>query len=533
MKGKLIRNKYFILQVLGQDVFSETFLAKNKNWFSHHRYVIKRFRPILGNPRAEATRQLFYQEASILKRLSGKNPQIPQLCEYFIDGEDFYIVRKWIDGLTLKQKVQQQGKLSAAEVEEILGSILSFLEYIHSYGIVYRQLKPSSIVLRRSYGLNRAKKKLPVPIYFGGVKELEAEKINHRGLVLAHPQEYISPEQERGKSVYASDLYSLGLTAIYLLTGKTPAQLPLDPQTKQLLWHQEVRDLKIHLVRVIDRAICPRVGDRYSSATQMLQALHSPPVSISQAVFERGTKKPFLTSEVKVISILFLSGLGVLGITFLFLNSNLISWFENEGDDESSKISKTDAPIQTDELARGNEPQIDDFANKNELSTTEGDDRGIAQTPLSSTSPCYSQESCSAIEVLFVPAFAVGTSQEQIIDLLGEPNRRSKGYWEDSYAFLYRFIPSKIDLGYLLDVETNLVRQTEVSFAKSVDLLTIQQAAQRLLADNYSTDIESHLNQIYLNNSDRYQFEIDNLEGVIKRDPKDRIYLGIWDSTFH
>ena len=525
MKGKLIRNKYFILQVLGQDVFSETFLAKNKNWFCDHRYVIKRFRPILGNPRAEATRQLFYQEASILKRLSGKNPQIPQLCEYFIDGEDFYIVREWIDGLTLKQKVQQQGKLSAAEVEEILGSILSFLEYIHSYGIVYRQLKPSSIVLRRSYGLNRAKKKLPVPIYFGGVKELEAE-INHRGLVLAHPQEYISPEQERGKSVYASDIYSLGLTAIYLLTGKTPAQLPLDPQTKQLLWHQEVRDLKIHLVRVIDRAICPRVGDRYSSATQMLRALHSPPVSISEKIVEHSGKRLFLTSEVKVIFSLFLLGSGVLGVTFLFLSRDRISWFK-EG--ESSKVLQTDGLITADKLER-EELQLE-LANKSPLSTAETDDN-IAPS-LNSTSSCYSKESCSAIEVLFVPAFAVGTSQQQIIDLLGEPNRTSKGYWEDSYAFLYRFIPSKINLGYLLDVETNLVRQTEVSFAKSVDLLTIQQAAQRLLADNYSTDIESHLNQIYLNNSDRYQFEIDNLEGTIERDPQDRIYLGIWDSTFH
>ena len=532
MKGKLIQNKYFILQVLHQDVFSETFLAKDKNWFSRHRYVIKRFRPILGNPKAEATRQLFYQEASILKRLSGNNPQIPQLCEYFIDGEDFYIVRKWIDGLTLKQKVQQQGKLPAAEVEQILASILSFLNYIHSYGIVYRQLKPSSIVLRRSHWLNRAKKELPVPIYFGGVKEAEAEKINHRGLVIAHQQEYNSPEQEQGRSVYASDLYSLGLTAIYLLTGKTPAQLPLDPQTKQLLWHQEVKDLKIHLVRVIDRAICPRVSDRYSSATQMLRALHSPPVSISETIVEHSGKRLFLTSEVKVIFSLLLLGSAVLGVAFLFLNRDelkaplrdRISWFEKG----SSKVLQTEALTTADKLER-EELQLE--ADKSPLSSAETDDN-IAPT-LNSTSSCYSKESCSAIEVIFVPAFGVGTSQQQIIDSLGEPDRTSKGYWENSYAFLYRFIPSKINLGYLLDVETNLVRQTEVSFAKSVDLLTIHQAAQRLLADNYSADLEDRLNQIYLNNSDRYQFEVDNLEGTIERDPKDRIYLGIWDRTFH
>ena len=529
MKGKLIRNKYYILQVLGQDVFSKTFLAKDKNWFSHHRYVIKKFRPILGNPRAEATRELFYQEASILKRLSGKNPQIPQLCEYFIDGEDFYIVRKWIEGLTLKQKVQQQGKLPAAEVEQILGSILSFLVYIHSYGIVYRQLKPSSIVLRRSHWLNRTEE-LPVPIYFGGVKELEAQ-INHRGLVFAHQEEYISPEQERGKSVYASDLYSLGLTAIYLLTGKTPAQLPLDPQTKQLLWHQEIPDLKIHLVRVIDRAISPRISDRYSSATQMLQALYSPPVSISETIFERTTKKPLLTFEVKLISSLFLLGLGTLGITLLFLNPSLISGFK-EVDDKSSKISEVNASISSDNLAIVNEFQLEADDNQSE-STAEEDDSRVTETSIASTSPCYSKESCSAIEVLFVPALPIGTSQQQIIDLLGEPDRKSKGYWQNSKALLYKFVADRIDLGYLLDVETDIVRQTEVTFAQSVDLLTIQQATQRLLADNYSADIERHLNQIYLNNSDRYEFEIDNLEGAIERNSSNQIYLAIWDSTFH
>lgn len=324
MKGTLVQNKYCILQTIGQDTFSDTFLAKGKNLFSPRRYVIKKFRPILGNPKVQETKLLFYQEASVLKRLSGENPQIPQLYEYFMDGEDFYLVREWIQGITLEQKVQQQGKLPEAEVKEILSSILSVLKYIHSYGIVYHQLKPSSIILRRSNWLRQPTEQdyLPVPIYFGGVKELELEprKLIQRSLVLANQQEYIPPEQEQGQSVYASDLYSLGLTAIYLLTGKTPAELTVDSYTNQLLWHQEAPDLKLNLVRIINRAICPSPQDRFTSAEEMLQALHSQLVIIDSELMYPREEKTFLSPEIKITSLLFLLGLGIIGIVFGLLN---------------------------------------------------------------------------------------------------------------------------------------------------------------------------------------------------------------------
>ncbi len=325
MKGKLFKEKYHVLRTLGQNTFSETFLAKDRSLFSHHRYVIKRFRPILGNPQVRETKRLFYQEASVLKRLSGKNPQIPQLYEYCMEGEDFYLVREWIRGITLEQKIQQQGRLPETEVQDILSSILAVLQYIHSYGIVYRALKPSSIVLRQRTWFEeiRGKDPLPVPIYFDGVKELAAEKtgvVSNHNLILANQHEYISPEQEQGKSVYASDLYSLGLTAIYLLTAKTPAELELDSYTNQIMWQKEAPELKTNLVRVIERAICPHPHDRFTSAPEMLQALHSELVLISESLIYQPAEKSVIYSEIKVISILFLLGLGVIGIVFSLLN---------------------------------------------------------------------------------------------------------------------------------------------------------------------------------------------------------------------
>ena len=493
MKGKLIHKKYDILQTLGQDAFCETFLAREKSCFFRRRCIIKKFRPILGNPKVDKIRNLFYQEAKILKTLKGKNRQIPRIYEYFMDGEDFYLVREWIDGLTLKQKVQQQGKLPEAEVEQILDSILSCLKYIHSYGIVYRQLKPSSIILRQS-----RQGYLPVPIYFGGVKELETKITqSHQGNLALSQQEYIPPEQEQGNSVYASDLYSLGLTAIYLLTGKTPAELPIDPQTQRLLWYKEISDRRNHLIRVIDRAICPKISERFTSAEVMLKALHSPLVSISLPIVNNPPRKSYWTPEIKILLALSSFGVGVIGIAFLLLNVDFTQLTKKDWEqpaEESARVYQESAIAPSSELLPG----------KISLDTSR-----ILPSP-------------------------IGTSRSQITDLLGEPTWEKPGYWQNSKALLYRdVIPNQLALGYLTDIETDKIRQAEITFAGSVDLLSIKQAAKQLLQEQYSAEIDHYINQIYFKTSYIQEFRVGNLKGVIQRNPQDHIYLGIWDSEFH
>ena len=496
MKGQLIRNKYRILQTLGRDAFSETFLAKSRNGLIQRRYIIRKFRPILGNPQAAEIKRLFDREASILKRLSGHNRQIPRLYEYFMVGEDFYLVREWIDGLTLEQKVRQQGTLSQAEVEQILDSILSLLKYIHSYEIVYRQLKPSSIVLRNKRSRQSQTDFLPVPIYFGGVAELALSQEKHalHSLVTTTRQEYIPPEQKQGKTVYASDIYSLGLTAIYLLTGKTPKELPVERHTQKLLWHREVPNLKTRLARVIDRAICRDPQDRFNSAEAMLQALHSPLISISMPVDVPARHRQSL-SEVKIVSILGLLGLGTLGIAWAMLNPNLAMF------------------------ARGEVDEVED-------PTTQARIEAIAHR-FDSSSDARQQKP------LPIPALTVGVPQQQAIERLGQPTIESRGYWQNSRALLYRDFVPNVDLGYLTDADTNLIRQSEMTFAPSVARSTIQQSVRRLLKTNYSAEIANYIDRVYFNQSESQEFTIGDLEGIVQRNQQNHIYIAIWDSEFH
>ncbi|MGL5832537.1 MAG: serine/threonine protein kinase [Waterburya sp.] len=510
MKGKLIQDKYRIVETLGRNTFSETFLAIDNRWYSNRRYIIKKLRPILGSSEAKNRKQMLVQEASILQRLSGENRQIPRLYEYFMGGEDFYLVREWIAGLTLKQKVEQQGTFSSSEVEQFLENILSFLKYIHSNGIVYRQLKPSTIILSQKNWLPVSQRNgLPIPIYFGGVKELAAKNNSLKQYSLASLKgiqvpEYIPPEQEAGKSVFASDLYSLGLTTIYLLTGKNPAEFPVDIHTKKPLWYQELPELKVHLRRVIERAICPDMSDRFTSAEEMLKALKSPPISLVRPVIEEEQQQNQqfkLTSEVKVASILSLMSLGVLGLTFLVLNTDFTQFAQDDAD-QFVKTFQADHLL-TDTLAPNPKSRL-----KQPVSLTSNTSR--------------------------IPSFPLGMTQQSIIEVLGEPTLVSEGYWPNSKALMYQdVIPKQIALGYLTDKDSTKVRQAEITFAGSVDLLTMKRQVQQLLQDNYSLEIDHYLNQIYFKTSNQNQFTIHNFKGVVQRNPEEHIYLGIWDRDFH
>jgi serine/threonine protein kinase len=510
--------------------------------YSFDRYVIKKFRPILGNPQAREIKRLFYREAKILKLLSGKNRQIPQLYEYSMDGEDFYLVREWIKGLTLEQKVQQQGKLAETEVKQILGSVLSVLKYIHNYGLVYRELSPSSIVLREGNWLDRANNQncLPVPIYFGGVKELarETQRLNQRSLVLANQQEYVSPESEPGELAYDSDLYSLGLTAIYLLTGKTPAELDTSSDTNQLLWHQEAPHLTTNLVSVIDRAICSYRSDsrgresssqfslaysnparrhRFTSAEEMLQALFPRSVDISQSLITQPKSKSWLTPEVKIVSILFCLGLGVIGTALMILN------FDFDG-----------STVKQSKIKPANEPELFPMRRQGATVSPSLSKQKTIDHKTSIVSKSISADSSPPQAVLKIPAFRVGTPQAQVLSSLGKPTLESKGYWDHSRAFLYQdFVPEQVDLGYLSDVKSQTILQTEVSFAESVSDVEIKKTLQQLLMTDYSAQIEQKIELVVSKKSNKQEFAVSNLQGIIQRNPQNRVYVAVWQSGFH
>jgi serine/threonine-protein kinase len=253
MTPTLLNNRYRILQTLGAGGFGNTFLAEDTYMPSGRKCVIKQLKPMTHDPQTyQQVKERFQREAAVLEELGENNHQIPRLFAYFSESGQFYLVQEWIEGDTLTQIVEREGRLNDGQVKAILLSLLPVLDYVHSCHIVHRDLKPDNVIVRRRDGL-------PVLIDFGAVKEAIKTVVHSQAnatpsIVIGTPG-FMAAEQAAGRPRYASDLYSLGLIAVFLLTGKLPQTLETDTRTGEILWRRDAPNCHSHLATVIDQAI--------------------------------------------------------------------------------------------------------------------------------------------------------------------------------------------------------------------------------------------------------------------------------------
>ena len=285
MMSNLLDNRYRVTSVLGSGGFGETYLAEDTKMPSNRRCVIKQLKPVADNPQMyELLQQRFHREAAVLETLGEENRYIPKLYANFAENGLFYLVQEWIDGLTLTETIERNGKWNENAVRQLMTSILQTLIYVHDRGIIHRDIKPDNIILRAGE---------PVLIDFGAVKEtlnvstIRSSSQQAHSIVIGTPG-FMASEQAAGRPFFASDLYSLSLTAIFALTGKYPQELGTDPQTGEVLWQQHLTGISADLKAIFAKVLQFDPRDRYSSAREMLEALQptqilnqSPPKQIS------------------------------------------------------------------------------------------------------------------------------------------------------------------------------------------------------------------------------------------------------------
>ena len=313
---RLLNNRYRVIEKLGEGGFGLTLLVEDIQMPSHRHCVIKQLKPHTQNPQIDqSVRERFGQEAAVLEKLGEGHSQIPKLYGHFEEDGLFFLAQEWIDGETLSDRVKSVGKMSEKEVKKVLSSLLPVLEYIHSKQIIHRDIKPQNVLVRKCDDE-------PVLIDFGVVKEAISQAVNtwdsDLTASMGTPQ-FMSPEQAAGRPEYSSDLYSLGLTAIYLLTGKWPRELETDSQTKEIVWRNHDVKVSVRFAAILDKAIRFHPLSRFVTAQEMLAALEEP---ITPALSTSDDPKiPVIISKknwtVYILSIALIS----LGITsFLFKN---------------------------------------------------------------------------------------------------------------------------------------------------------------------------------------------------------------------
>lgn len=258
----LLKERYQICQQLSHKTERQTFLAQDIN---SQNFVIIKLLPFNSSFQWEDLK-LFEREANTLKNLD--HPSIPKYLDYFEVAEGFALVQTYIEAVSLEALVEYGLKFSQAEIIELAEKLLGILTYLHEQNppVIHRDIKPSNILIS-----NRSENGIG-DIYlvdFGSVQTVASKK--QGTITIVGTYGYIPLEQFSGQAVAASDLYSLGMTLIYLITGLHPAELTHVNGQVQF----ESNNISGKFRRWLGKLTHPHLDKRFDSAKLALTALKS------------------------------------------------------------------------------------------------------------------------------------------------------------------------------------------------------------------------------------------------------------------
>ena len=290
-----MRNRFRVLRLLGEGGFSRTYEAEDADRLNAP-CVIKQFFPqVQGTSERTKAAKLFKEEAFRLYELGENHQQIPRLLAYFEQGSCLNLVQEFIQGQTLLRELQQQA-FSEQQIWELLADLLPVLEFVHSHNVIHRDIKPENIIRRQRDN------KL-VLIDFGGAKQVTQTSIARQATVI-YTIGYAPTEQMAGFAYQASDLYSLGVTCVRLLTQCLPTRDPYgqihdylyDPMNGQWLWREYLLEKGVtisdELGQILDKLLKHLPKERYQTALEVLLDLSSQKFAVAQPVLDSQDESP-------------------------------------------------------------------------------------------------------------------------------------------------------------------------------------------------------------------------------------------------
>jgi len=260
-----LNQRYRCVAVLGQGGFGRTYRAVDEGVQPPEICVIKQLWPeprgLHRDRTSEAQRQRFWQEAEQLANL-GHHPQIPRLLEALDTDQGQFLVQEYIPGPNLDQL---NPPLEETQIRRLLSDLLPVLQFIHDHQVIHRDIKPANIIAPPD---NRPF----VLVDFGASKTVAPDTLAQTGTVIGSAG-YAAPEQTLGKAVFASDIFSLGLTALHLLTGLHPFDLYAVGEDAWIWQPFLTQPVSPALTRVLDRMVNRRLKERYGSAQEVMADL--------------------------------------------------------------------------------------------------------------------------------------------------------------------------------------------------------------------------------------------------------------------
>jgi Protein kinase domain/Immunity protein Imm1 len=262
-----VQQHYQLLQCLSTNGGRETWLALDLR--TNQQVIFKSL--FCGRDMQWQDLKLMEREAETLRAI--EHPNIPQHLDSFWfpqpEGSYFCLVHQYIEGISLAETVRQGRRFTLQQVEQIARKILSILEYLHrlSPPVIHRDVKPSNILIAPDEELHL--------LDFGSVQAVAAGRST---ITVVGTFGFMPPEQFGGVAEPASDLYALGATLLFLLTGRDPSTLPrksLRFDLQGLL--PESNNIEGWLAKMLE----PEPENRFRTAQAALNALEEPQLLLS------------------------------------------------------------------------------------------------------------------------------------------------------------------------------------------------------------------------------------------------------------
>ena len=257
-RGQTI-GKYRIVAPLGSGGFGAVYLAED-TWIDKkvalkvpHRQNLD-FSELLREPR-------------LLASLS--HPNVVTVLTAEKQDNVFFIVMEYVPGDTLEAIIERDGALDLPRALDYTCQICNAMDHAHRHGVIHRDLRPGNVLVTEQ-GLVKVAD-------FGTSRFLEIAA--HGTTVIGSPP-YMAPEQFQGKAVFASDIYSLGVTMYQMLTGGLPYNTPAPGDVERLMRGElttppRERNQKIPkgISDIVMKAMAPDVASRYPRASELLEAV--------------------------------------------------------------------------------------------------------------------------------------------------------------------------------------------------------------------------------------------------------------------
>jgi len=268
--------QYLIRERLGSGGMGEVYMAEHQ--LLRRPCAVKLIRPEHAGD-AEVL-QRFEREVQATAALT--HPNTVAIYDYGIaDDGTFYYVMEYLPGHTLEEIVATEGPLAPARAVHLLRQVTSALQEAHAAGLTHRDIKPGNVMVCERGGIPDVAKLLDFGLVVTGGLQAADAKLTQAGIILGTPA-YMSPEQCGGAENPgpASDIYSMGALAYFLLSGRSPFEGKGPVQ--MLIAHlgevpPSVASLRPEVPAALDavvmKCLAKRPEDRYASAAELERAL--------------------------------------------------------------------------------------------------------------------------------------------------------------------------------------------------------------------------------------------------------------------